>query len=69
MFVIKIDGVCVLEKENKKANIFKDVKVFGGDKFYNPVDGKIRNLRVDPAKGTYECEVKVAVKDGKGKNM
>merc|ERR1719186_67495 len=34
--------------ENTKPRIFSNVKVYAGDNWYNPVEGSIRNLRVNP---------------------
>ena len=41
------------------VQVFMDVKVYVGDPWYEPADGKIRNLTV---------ETKISEEDAKGKN-
>ena len=51
MFEVWINNSKVVTKENTKPTQFKTVKVFAGNKFDPPVDGKIRNLFVYTKKG------------------
>jgi hypothetical protein len=44
MYNIWINGEKVYTVENTQAKKFEQVKVFSGDNFLNPVEGKIRNL-------------------------
>ena len=44
MYEIKVDKESVFKIENTKAEDFKDVKVYVGDPWFEPVDGKIKNL-------------------------
>ena len=60
MYEIKINKESVLNQENTKAEVFKNVKIFVGDPWYEPVGGKIKNLAV---------ELKDTKKDSKGKYM
>ena len=46
MFCVKIDGKRYWEIENTEATSFRDVKIFAGDEWYIPANGKIRNLTV-----------------------
>ena len=47
MYEIKIHRKRVFSLENKQAKIFEEVKVYAGDPWYPPVDGKIKNLWVE----------------------
>ena len=50
MFEVYIDGVKEHSMENSKPVILRAVKVFAGDKFYAPLDGKIRNIYIQSKK-------------------
>ena len=45
-FDFKIDGTSYWTVENTKAEAFMDVKMFSGDNYYPPLNGKIRNFQV-----------------------
>ena len=72
MIEVKVNKERIALVENKKekgyqspyqtkeaVQVFKDVKVYVGDPWYEPADGKIRNLTV---------ETKISEEDAKGKN-
>ena len=44
MYEIKINKKNVFTLENTQACLFKSAKVFAGDPWHDPLDGKIRNL-------------------------
>jgi len=46
VYEIKINGQSVYKVENKRAQEFKNVKVFAADNFYNALDGSIRGLSI-----------------------
>ena len=47
MYEIKINKKSVLTEENIRPALFTNVKVFVGDPWHKPVNGKIRNLSVN----------------------
>ena len=47
MYEIKINKESVFIQENTKPEVFENVKIFVGDPWYDPVDGKIKNLLVE----------------------
>ena len=51
MYEILINGENVYTVENTQAKRFEQVKVFSGDNFHNPVEGKIRNLDIESRHG------------------
>ena len=44
MFEVSMDGEQKQSEENTNPVHLDNVKVFGGDNFYEPLDGKIRNI-------------------------
>ena len=44
MYQIKINGANVLSVENMEPTTFKDVRMFAASPWYQPVEGKIREL-------------------------
>ena len=44
MFELTLDGWKKLSVENKKPVSLGPVKVFAGNNFVNPLDGKLRNI-------------------------
>ena len=44
MYEILINGASVYTVENTQATRFEKVKMFAGDDWYNPVEGKIQHL-------------------------
>ena len=44
MYGILINGASVYTVENTQANRFEKVKMFAGDDWHTPVEGKIKNL-------------------------
>ena len=61
MFEVTVDGVTYWLLENKDARVFKNIKVFASDDFYNPAAGKIRNMKIRNIDNTH------SVFDRKGK--
>ena len=51
MYDIRINGENVYTVENTQAKKFEQVKVFSGDNFHNPVEGKIRNRFIERIHG------------------
>ena len=47
MYEIKINKKSVLTQENIRPALFTNVKVYVGDPWHKPVNGKIRNLSVE----------------------
>ena len=51
-YTVKVGGVTLGSVINKQAREFSNVKVLGGDNWYNPAQGSMRNLVINPnAKG------------------
>ena len=50
MFEVYMDGVKEQSMENSMPVTLKAVKVLAGDKFYAPLDGKIRNIYIQSKK-------------------
>ena len=46
MYEVKIDGKSVFKDYNLTPQMFKKMKVYAGDPWYQPLDGKIKNLWV-----------------------
>merc|ERR1719369_960086 len=46
IYDVKVNGECVINIENTKAEQFGPVKVFVGDNWYPNVNGKIKNLNI-----------------------
>jgi hypothetical protein len=57
MYQIQINGANVLSVENKQPATYKYVKMFAASPWYEPVEGKIRNILVtDGAKDDEEID-------------
>ena len=52
MFEIYLDGEMKWSIENTKAIELEKAKVFAGDNFHPPLDGKIRNVFIQTKQGT-----------------
>ena len=50
MFDVVINDVNVRSEENTTPEVFENVKVYAGDPWYEPVDGKLRNIRIMTSK-------------------
>ena len=46
-----MDGETCWSIENNKPVDFDNVKMYAGDNWYNPVDGKIKEFKVETNKG------------------
>merc|ERR1719153_1550486 len=44
VYEIRINSKSVYKLDNNRAQVFKNVKVYAGDNFHPPIDGKIRRL-------------------------
>ncbi len=60
-YVLKVDGKGVWSMTSNDAKEHKNVKVFVGDKFYNPVEGTIRHLYIDPSVSGKKCSVSFTI--------
>ena len=47
MYEIKINKKSVLTQENIRPALFTNVKVYVGDPWHKPVNGKIRNMTIE----------------------
>ena len=47
MYEIKINKKSVLTQENIRPALFNNVKVYVGDPWHKPVNGKIRNMTIE----------------------
>ena len=47
MYGIKINNESVQNVENTEPRIFKSVKMFAGDSWHEPLNGKIRKIKVE----------------------
>ena len=46
-YSIRINGKEVFQDTNKKTAVFKDLKLYAGDEYYEPSDCYIRNLKLN----------------------
>ena len=46
MYEVKIDGQSLFKDYNLTPQMFKKMKIYAGDPWYQPLDGKIKNLWV-----------------------
>ena len=46
IYEVKLNGESVFTIENKQVTSFENVKMYLADPWYEPVEGKIRNLSV-----------------------
>ena len=51
MYQIFVDGEEVHSVENTSPASFQDVKVYGGNRWNNPILGRIRDLQINPHEG------------------
>ena len=47
-YVVKVNDAIIGSVINTKPRQFSNVKVFGGDNWYNPAQGSMRNLVINP---------------------
>ena len=50
MFKVFVNNVLVFKLDNKDPRVFRDVKVYASDPWYEPVNGRIKDLRVETRK-------------------
>lgn len=48
---MSIDGVTKVHKKNDNPTMFKDVKVYAGDKYHHEADAEIRHFSACQLKG------------------
>ena len=51
MFEATVEGLPKVTEENTRAARFGPVKVLAGDKWHNPIDGRIRDLKIETRDG------------------
>ena len=51
MFEATVEGLPKVTKENTQATRFGPVKVLAGDEWHSPIEGRIRDLKIETRDG------------------